>query len=72
MSRFGDRLYGARMQAAMTQAELAEKAGIWREMVNRYENGRRTPTMSTLVKLAKALGVKPGRLLTGKTRRIDP
>ncbi len=46
----------------LTQADLAEKAGISRTAVYGVMKGRR-PTMPTLGKIARALGVKPSELL---------
>lgn len=48
----------------LTQADLAEKAGISRTVVYGVMKGRR-PTMPTLGKIARALGVKPSELLEG-------
>ena len=48
----------------LTQADLAEKAGISRTAVYGVMKGRR-PTMPTLGKIARALGVKPSELLEG-------
>jgi transcriptional regulator with XRE-family HTH domain len=47
----------------MSQAMLAERAGLSREYVNKIEAGRYDPPLSTISALAKALGVKVGRLL---------
>jgi transcriptional regulator with XRE-family HTH domain len=52
-----------REQRGMTQEQLAEKAGISRTYLARLETARHDPTLSMLEKLAKALGVKVGRLL---------
>lgn len=45
----------ARAEAGLTQAELAEKAGMTQAQVSRLEGGQ-WPTPATLAKLAKALG----------------
>ena len=37
---------------------LADKAGITREYVNKLEGGKYDPTLGTVQRLAKALGVK--------------
>jgi transcriptional regulator with XRE-family HTH domain len=57
------RLRQFRNERDLSQRSLAEKAGISREYLARLEVGRQDPTLSTLEKLAKALGVKPGRLI---------
>lgn len=47
----------------MSQAALAEAAGISRTYLARLETSRQDPTLSTLEKIAKALKVKTGKLL---------
>jgi transcriptional regulator with XRE-family HTH domain len=47
----------------MSQEQLAAKAGISRTYLARIETARQDPTLSTIEKLARALRVKPGRLL---------
>jgi transcriptional regulator with XRE-family HTH domain len=47
----------------MTQAQLAERADVHRIYVAQIEAGTKVPSIATLEKLAKALGVKVGRLL---------
>ncbi|WP_278504174.1 helix-turn-helix domain-containing protein [Mitsuokella multacida] len=46
----------------LTQVELAKKAGISRTAVYGVMKGR-NPTLPTLGKIAKVLGVKPSELL---------
>ncbi len=52
-----------RAKRDMSQADLAEKSGIPHEYIARLETGHHDPSVTTLVKLAKALKVKPGKLL---------
>ena len=47
----------------MSRAQLAELAGISREYVRNLEAGTYDPTVGTLQKLAKALGVPVTELL---------
>jgi transcriptional regulator with XRE-family HTH domain len=61
--RMAKRLRVLRRRRGLTQEALAEKAGLSRTYLARLETARQEPTLSTLVKLAKALQVKPGRLL---------
>ena len=49
-----------RINLFITQAELATKAEITTETVNRLERGNRKPSFKTIRKLAEALGVEPG------------
>ena len=41
-----------RLQAGLTQAELAQRAGIGRPHLNHIEGGRKNPTVVVLVHLA--------------------
>jgi hypothetical protein len=52
----GDLLRLARVKAGLTQAELAERAGVAQSLISAYENGRRQPTVPTLTRLLKAAG----------------
>jgi len=45
----------ARRMAALSQAELARRAGIRPETLNRIEKGRTTPDVATIAKIERAL-----------------
>jgi transcriptional regulator with XRE-family HTH domain len=57
------RIKALRAKRKITQAELAERAGISHGYLARLETGRQDPTITTLEKLAKALGVNLRTLL---------
>jgi transcriptional regulator with XRE-family HTH domain len=59
----GDRLKRLRTLNALTQAELAEKAGLTTAAVARIERDEAEPRPTTLRKLAGALGVQPRELI---------
>jgi len=52
-----------RMARGLTQLGLAEKAGFSGAYVARIEQGLHDPPLSTIVRLAKVLKVKPSALL---------
>jgi transcriptional regulator with XRE-family HTH domain len=54
---FPARLRELRGQAGLTQDQLAERAGVKRDAVARWERGAREPSWSNVVALADALGV---------------
>lgn len=54
---FADRLRELRDKAGLTQAQLAERAGLHLSAVTRFEQGLREPSWSTAQSLADALGV---------------
>lgn len=62
------RLFAARVRelreaAEMTQADLAARMRVPRTNVVRLESGARDVPISTVARVAKALGVRPGELL---------
>jgi len=50
-------LKAVRQEAGLTQAELAERAGVSRKTVNTIENGVFTPSVTVALLLAQALDV---------------
>lgn len=54
----GVRLKEARVNAGLTQAELAERVNVSRKTINTVENGVFIPSTLLALKLAKALRAK--------------
>lgn len=52
-----DRITKARTHAGLNQGELAEKLGVSRNTLNRWESGSRNPSEKNLQALAEATGV---------------
>lgn len=61
----GENLKRLRTLNALTQEELAAKAGLTTAAVARIERNEAEPRPSTLRKLASALEVKPATLVEG-------
>jgi len=61
----GDNLRANRKLRKLTQERLAEKAGLSVVFLSLLENGRRTASFDSLVKLAKALNVGLEDLVRG-------
>lgn len=59
----GRNLRRARERRKMTQEEVAGLSGVHATEVSRIEGGKRDPKVSTLERLAKAVGVPPSDLL---------
>ena len=59
----GDNLKRLRVLNALTQAELAQKAGLTPAAVARIERNEAEPRMTTLRKLAEALRIEPRELV---------
>ena len=58
-----EKLRRLRREAALSQAELAERAGTTQETISRLERGHHAARGSTLRRLAAALGVEPKELM---------
>ena len=58
----GRGLRRCRERAAVSQEELAARAGLHRNYVGLLERGERNASAKTLIALAMALGVSPGQL----------
>lgn len=55
-----ERIKAARKMAGLSLEELAAKMGdITRQALNNYEMGKRKPDSNVIIKLARAIGVKP-------------
>jgi transcriptional regulator with XRE-family HTH domain len=63
IKRTAVRIRQLREAKGISQRELAEKAGLSREYVLRLEGAQQDPTLGTLEKIAKALGVPVGMLV---------
>jgi transcriptional regulator with XRE-family HTH domain len=61
----GERLKRLRTLNALTQAQLAERAGVTTATVARAERDEIEPHMTTVRKLSDALGVHPRELIEG-------
>jgi len=60
---FGQRLRATRIKAGYSQSDLEEISGIPKARLSRYENGHVAPSIQTLERLARALGVSEALLL---------
>ncbi len=61
----GPRIAALRRKAGLSQAQLAQRLRISPSAMGMYEQGRREPSMETLVALAREFGVSTDFLLTG-------
>lgn len=64
-------LRSARHRARMTQAQLADRAGVTQSVVSAYEAGRRQPSLPTLRALIAATGYELDLQLRTTPRRLD-
>ncbi|MFF5416276.1 helix-turn-helix domain-containing protein [Streptomyces misionensis] len=53
----GARIRAVRLHTNLTQERLAEAAGMDRQAINRIEQGRASPLLDNLIRIADALDV---------------
>ena len=61
-----ERIYQLRKQKNMTQQDLADRLGVSRQAVSRWEMGTAKPEIESLAALAKIFGITVDELLTGE------
>ena len=61
--KLSDKIVRLRKSNGMSQEELADKLGVSRQAISRWEMGRSRPDVETLQRLADALGVELTELL---------
>lgn len=64
-ARLGANLRAARHSAGLSQETLGFEAEVDRAAISVYERGGRGPNLRTILKLSRALGMRPSALLAG-------
>ena len=64
------RLKEAREKAQLSQLELSYRSGVSQNMITYIETGKRTPTLTTLLKLCNALNITPAILFADSSEDI--
>ena len=62
-SKLGKNLKRIRTAKRITQGDIVRKLGLGRGFISNIENGKANPTLSTIAKIAKAIGVSVGELM---------
>jgi XRE family transcriptional regulator, regulator of sulfur utilization len=62
-SAFGRRLRELREREGLTQDQLAKHSGLQASVVGRLDRGEHEPRLSSVLAVARGLGVSPGELL---------
>jgi transcriptional regulator with XRE-family HTH domain len=55
----------------LSQEELAERAGVHRTYISQLERGIKSPTVSILINISRALGIKPSIFLASVEQELD-
>ena len=61
--QFGKKLRDVRLKKKLSQGDIARKLGVHRSYISGLERGKRNPSLLTINKMAKAIGVEPKELL---------
>jgi transcriptional regulator with XRE-family HTH domain len=61
----------ARLRVGLTQSQLAERSGVHRVQLNRYEAGAMAPSLDTLVELVRACGFELSLELIAPATGVD-
>jgi len=61
--KFGKKLKGVRQKKNLSQGDVARILGVHRTYISGLERGARNPSLLTVNKIAKALGVNPKALV---------
>lgn len=67
LREFGRRVRERRLELALSQEELAERADLHRTYISSLEQGRRNVAIRNIIRLAEALDIDPADLLRGLT-----
>ena len=63
VTKFGKALREIRLKKKMSQGDIAKKFGVHRSYISGLERGKRNPSLLTIKKMTKAIGVEPKELL---------
>jgi transcriptional regulator with XRE-family HTH domain len=62
-ARLGKNLKRIRTAKGISQGEISRTLGVDKGFVSNVENGKTNPTLATIAKLARAIGVSVGELV---------
>jgi transcriptional regulator with XRE-family HTH domain len=61
--KLGKNLKRIRMQKNVSQGDIARALKVGRSFITNIENGKTNPTLATIARIAKAVGVSVGELM---------
>lgn len=68
---FGQVLRKHRLAAGLSQEQLGLESGVQRNFISLIETGQNQPTITTLFKLAQALGIKASKIVAESEKLLD-
>lgn len=69
VSAFAETLIAERKRAALTQEELADRAGVSVRFISFLETGRRQPALSALAAISAGLGISMSAMIASAEER---
>lgn len=66
---FGERLLAYRNAVNLSQEKLAEKVGVTRQTVSKWETNQSVPDFDKILPLCEALGITTEELITGEEEK---
>ena len=69
---FGENIRAARKRAGFSQIDLSVRASLDRAAVSFIERAERAPDLTTIIRVARAVSVKPSALLKGIGLTVSP
>ena len=67
---FAKELRKYRLKVALTQEEVAAKAGVTREYVSMLEAGKNLPTIEVFIRLCRAVKASPAEFISKVDRSL--
>jgi transcriptional regulator with XRE-family HTH domain len=67
----GKIIAGLRRSAGLSQEELADRSAIHRTYVSQIERGLKSPTIAIMMRISKALGTPPSKIMRLLEQQID-
>ena len=61
-----ERIYTLRRKSGLSQEQLAEKIGVSRQAISKWESGTSTPELEKLIALSKCFNITVDELTTGR------
>lgn len=67
----GEKLKNSRLNAGMTQEQIAEKINVSRQTISNWENGKSLPDVISLIKISDLYQISLDDLLKGDGKMMD-
>ena len=70
--RLGESIFQNRKRQKLTQADLAEKAGVTEQTIRKIEHGEGNPQLDVFCSLIAVLGIDPAEIVYPQKNVTDP